>query len=178
MNTYTLHVPEDARPGDADALAKADVVKDGFAWIAFLLGPFGFLWFLFQRLWIAGIGVLVILVAFQIGLRSLGADPVAAFFAELLLAILIGLEANSLKRWTYARRGRPAVDAVLASDQDQAAVKAFGRWLAARPAPGPAAALPAATLGSVPPPAGGAFSYRPGIGEPVIGLFPDSERGR
>jgi hypothetical protein len=177
MNTYTLHMPQDARPGDADALTKADVVKDGFAWIAFLLGPFGFLWFLFQRLWIAGVAVLVIMVAFQIGLRVLGVDPVAAFFAELLLAILIGLEANSLKRWTYARRGRPAVDAVLASDQDQAAVKAFGRWLASRPASAQPAVLPAATLGPVPA-TGSAFSYRPGIGEPVIGLFPDSERGR
>ena len=53
MNTYTLHVPQDARPGDANALAKADLVKDGFAWFAFLLGPLGFLWFLVQRLWIA-----------------------------------------------------------------------------------------------------------------------------
>jgi hypothetical protein len=178
MNTYTLHVPEDARPGDADALTKAEVVKDGFAWIAFLLGPFGFLWFLFQRLWIAGIAVLVVLVGFQIGLRGLGVDPATAFLAELLLAILIGLEANSLKRWTYARRGRPAVDAVLASDQDQAAVRAFDRWLAGRPAQGPAAALPAATLGPAPPAPAGGFSYRPGIGEPVIGLFPDSERRR
>jgi hypothetical protein len=177
MNTYTLHVPQDARPGDADALTKAEVVKDGFAWIAFLLGPLGFLWFLYHRLWIAGIAVLIVLVGFQIGLRALGVDPAAAFLAELLLAILVGLDANSLKRWTYARRGRPAVDAVLASDQDQAAVKAFSRWLAARAA-GPAAALPAATQGPAAPAPAGGFSYRPGIGEPVIGLFPDSERRR
>jgi hypothetical protein len=175
MNTYTLHMPRDAVPGDERALAEAEVVKDGFAWIAFILGPVGFLWFLVQRLWIAGLAMLVVLVGFQIGLRVLGVGPLPAFLAELLLAILVGFEANSLKRWTYARRGRPAVDAVLASDRDDAVVQAFRRWLSVRPASHSAAARPTAAKGPAPV-AAGAFAYAPD--EPVIGLFPDSERRR
>ena len=50
-NTYTLHVPASAEPGDAEALDKAELVRDGFAWGAFL---FTFLWFFGHRLWLTG----------------------------------------------------------------------------------------------------------------------------
>ena len=160
MNTYTLHLPAEARPGDRDALDKAEIVKDGFSWLAFF---FTALWFFFQRLWLAGLGVLAVIVAFNAGLAWLRVQPGTIFLAQILLSLLIGLEANSLKRWTYARRGRPAVDVVTASDREEAELKAFARWLdrsGARAAP----AARAATAAPV---------YRGP--EPVIGLFPDPE---
>ena len=36
----------------------------------------------------------------------------------VLVSILIGLEASSLRRWTYARVGRPVRDAVIAASTD------------------------------------------------------------
>jgi hypothetical protein len=36
MNTFTLHLPADAAPGDAEALDDAELVKDGFSWGAFV----------------------------------------------------------------------------------------------------------------------------------------------
>ena len=51
MTTYTLHVPRGVRPGDPDVVDEAQLVKDGFSWGAFF---FTFLWFFFQRMWIAG----------------------------------------------------------------------------------------------------------------------------
>jgi hypothetical protein len=157
-----MHLPADAEPGDASALEDAELVKDGFVWGAFF---FTFLWFFWNRLWIAGLIVLAAIVGLASLLQALRVHTAPAFVAEILLAILIGLEANSLRRWTLRRR-KPAVDVVTASDRKEAEVKAFARWLASadrRPAFSPA--RPAA-----------AAPYR--RAEPVIGLFPDAERPR
>ena len=162
MTTFTLHLPRDARPGDTAALDEAELVKDAFSWGAFF---FTFLWFFAHRLWLAGLAVLAILFAFGAVLNLLDVHPLAATLAQALLQALIGLEANSLRRWTLSRRGRPMVDVVTATDRDEAEAKAFARWREQRPAP---PRQPAPT----PAPA---IARRP---EPVIGLFPDAERPR
>ena len=163
MKTFTLHVAADALPGNPEPLDKAVLVRDGFSWGAFF---FTVLWFFAHRLWLAGLGVLVLLVAFNLGLAALGLRPGAAVAADLLLSVLIGLEANSLRHWTLQRRGRPAVGLVTASDRDEAETKAFARWLAPQPDGRPRPAAAAAPL-SVP-----VASYR--TPDPVIGFFPDA----
>ncbi|MBZ6077043.1 DUF2628 domain-containing protein [Microvirga puerhi] len=165
MTTYTLHLARDARPGDPTALDEAEIVKDGFSWGAFF---FTFLWFFFHRLWLAGLLVLVALVALQVVLTALNVNLGVRFVAELLFQILIGLEAESLRRWTYDRHGRTAVDVVTASDRDEAEAKTFARWLQQ-------AASRSATSSSPSP--SSALRPHPGT-EPVIGLFPDAERPR
>jgi hypothetical protein len=167
MNTYTLHVPPGAEPGDAAVLDKADLVREGFSWTAFL---FTFLWFFVQRLWLAGLAVLLLELALSAALQFTGVGPGTALLAQGLLSWLIGLEANGLKRWTYARRGRPVADVVLARDREEAEAKAFARWLqrgaaGQRPAPG----TPSGMFAPVPP-------FR--APDPVIGLFPEPERRR
>ncbi|MBM6580555.1 DUF2628 domain-containing protein [Microvirga sp. BT689] len=162
MTTYTLHLPREARSGDPSALDESELVKDAFSWGAFF---FTFLWFFFHRLWLAGFAVLLLVLAFGGLMAVLDVHPLAATVAQLLLQSLIGLEANSLRRWTLGRRGRPAVDVVTAADQDEAEAKAFARWLDARLTllarnPAPSAVL------------------SPRRSEPVIGLFPDAERPR
>lgn len=162
MTTYTLHLPRDARPGDPSALDEAELVRDAFSWGAFF---FTFLWFFFHRLWLAGLGVLVLVLGFGALMQVLNVHDAAATVASLLLQLLIGLEANSLRRWTLSRRGLAVADVVTASDQDEAEAKAYARWLSQRSAPTrvPASA-PAPTI-----------PRRP---DPVIGLFPDAERPR
>ena len=162
MTTFTLHLPRDARPGDATALDESELVKDAFSWGAFL---FTFLWFFFHRLWLAGLCVLLLVFAFGGIMALLDVHPLAGSIAQLLLQSLIGLEANSLRRWTLARHGRPAVDAVTAADRDEAEAKAFARWLDAKPAP-------------LPRPAPSPALSAPRRSDPVIGLFPDAERPR
>ena len=157
--TYTLHVPAGAEPGDAEALEKAELVRDGFAWGAFL---FTFLWFFWHRLWLAGLGVLAAMLALNVVLQALEVRPGVAFAADLLLMLLIGLEASSLRRWTLERLGRPAVDAVVASDLEEAETKSFSRWLA-RGSGTAAFASPVAP------------NRAPDV---VLGFFPESERMR
>jgi hypothetical protein len=160
MKTYTLHLPADARSDDPRNLETATLVKDGFSWGAFF---FTALWFFARRLWLAGLLVLIAVVGLGAALAALGAGAGTIVWAELLLAWLIGLEAESLRRWTYRRRCRPAVDVVLASNLEEAEAKSFARWLARNPA---APSAPA--------------SFRPVAAhrapEPVIGLFPEAER--
>src|SRR4051794_33853231 len=117
MKTYTLHVAADAPPGDAGTLERAVLVKDGFSWGAFV---FSFLWFFAHRLWIAGLIVLVAAAALGASLQFLRVATGASFSAAFLFAVLVGLEANSLRRWTLARSGRPAVALVTAGDRQEA----------------------------------------------------------
>ena len=164
MKTYTLHLPPDAQAGDRGALDRAELVRDAFSWGAFF---FTFLWFFYHRLWLAGLLVLAALVAagFLFGFVDLG--PGMSTLAQLLLQLLIGLEANSLRRWTLARHGRPAVDVVTAGDDDEAVLKAFARWSdGSIPRPAPRTS---------PVPLAGAAYRGP---DPVIGLFPDPEARR
>ena len=82
--------------------------------------------------------------------------------ANLLLMLLIGLEASTLRRWTLERQGRPAVDAVVAADLEEAETKSLSRWLArgsGRTAPSPPATPP----------------WTP---DAVLGVFPQAERLR
>ena len=160
MRTYTLHLSEGALRGDARALDRAELVPDGFSRPAF---AFSVLWFLRHRLWLAAVLVLALLAGLGIVGRLLGLSPVAGTLIALLASVLIGLEASSLRRWTYARRGLPARDAVVAASLEEAEIKATVRWLdpsAVRAVPRPAQ------------PSG----RRPD--DSVIGVFPASEGGR
>ena len=159
MRSYTLHLPTEARPGEAIGLDRAVLVPDGFSWPAF---AFTVPWFLFHRLWIAALVVLVGLVALAGAGIALGLSTGAGLIAALLAAWLIGLEASSLRRWTLARRGWPARDAVMAASREEAEARALNRWIDANPA------SPRAPFPSGP-------SRRT---EPVIGLFPAQEGAR
>lgn len=164
MASYTFHPPQEAGQ-DASALERAELVRDGFVWGAFLFTAF---WFFFHRLWLAGIGVGLAVLAVMAGLPRLGVNPVAASLASTLLAFLVGLEAPTLRRWTLARRGRPAVDVVQGSSYEEAEAKAISRYLAGLdgPRPGAAAAQPLTP-------------YRaPASLSPALGIFPEPEGRR
>src|SRR5919202_289349 len=102
MKTYTLHLPPDAQVGDPQALERAELVKDGFSWGAFF---FTFLWFFYHRAWLAGLGVLIALLAVGFLFGALEVPAFPATVAQILIQSLIGLEAGSVRRWTLARRG-------------------------------------------------------------------------
>ena len=163
--TYTLHVPEGAVRGDPLALERARLVRDGFSWGAF---AFTVLWCLRHRLWLAALLVFAGLAALALAGRALGLPSGVGFLVSLLASLLVGLEASSLRRWTYGRRGLPARDAVIAASDEEAEMKAAARWLDPEAARRPAPANPA--------PARPATPRRDA--DMALGLFPVSEGGR
>ncbi|WP_407522230.1 DUF2628 domain-containing protein [Methylobacterium oryzisoli] len=162
MPTYTLHMADADDPGSPEALDRAKLVPDRFIWPAFW---FTALWFFWHRLWLAGLLVLAVEVGAWVAGLVLNLSPLAGFVIALLLSWLIGLEASSLRRWTYARRGRPIRDAVTAADIKEAEVKLVRRWVAEReppaPVPAPRTAPPYSRAGS-----------------PALGLFPEADLRR
>lgn len=161
MAVYAVFEP---RMRDDDLLRHAErfvFVRDGFSWAAFIFGP---LWMLRHRLWLALAAYIAIfiIVGFAQYVRVLpdGTAGVVAF----ILALLIGLEAATLRRrkllwWRWRDAGVVVADNVLAAEQ-----RFFDRWAADAPAP-----RPASTRTTPPPiPRTTAHAYEPGI----IGMFP------
>lgn len=110
------------------------LVKEGFAWPAFLFGP---LWFLWHRLWLALLGYLATNVVLAAALALFGANPAQQLLAGVAFALLVGWHGNDLRRWTLLRRGYRLVELVVARDEGEAEKRTLeklaGRTLALQP---------------------------------------------
>jgi Protein of unknown function (DUF2628) len=171
MPVYTVHAPvlDDAGIRATERFA---FVRDGFhVWAAI----FGGFWLAWHRLWLALLGWIVVMVAIDFGMAALGARGGAIFLANLLLALLMGFEAASLRRWTFSRRNWRQIDIVVADDEESAERRFFDRWTAKqralvndqlavdRGAPPPTRIIP-----------GQPFSRPPPLPRSeIIGLFPE-----
>ena len=115
MPVYTIHAPLSPRAG-ARSSDDMTLVRDGFHFWAFVFGP---LWLLWHRLWLAFLGFIALLglieVAGRFGLNASGRASV-----QIVLLILLGVEAASLLRFGLSRRNWQQVDVVVAPDEDSA----------------------------------------------------------
>ena len=123
MAVYTVHAPlaSDLR----DEAEKFVFVRDGFHTWAMLLGPF---WLLWHRLWLVLLGYLVIGAAVAGMLALVGAPSNVRTLVFVLLALLMGLEAASLRRWSYSRGKWQQIDFVVGDDEEKAERRFFDRW--------------------------------------------------
>ncbi len=170
MPVYTVHAPVN---GGADfrATDRFAFVRDGFHFWAFLFGP---LWLVWHRLWLATIGWLVAVIVLALALGRLGAGSTAIFFAELVVALLVGFEAASIKRWTLSRQKYRQLDVVVADDEEAAEHRFFDRWAASQGGvSGGVSYDPASVDRGGPPPTRHAPKPPPLPGSGIIGLFPE-----
>src|SRR5829696_10364926 len=100
MAVYTVHQPPLRRHESLPAPERFAFVRDGFGFWAFVLGP---LWMLRHRMWLVLLGYIAAAVLLQVVLRLAGASGGASGFAGLMLALLVGLEAGTLRRFTLGR---------------------------------------------------------------------------
>jgi hypothetical protein len=160
MTVYTVHEPPPRR-GEAESDTDRFVfVRDGFYFWAFLLGP---LWMLWRRLWLVLLLYIVFTAALQAGLWALGVSGAVKFIVGFLVALLVGFEAASLRRWTFARRRWSNTGVVVGPDLETAERRFFDTWVA-----------PRATVTPIPPPA----MRIPAAAPEVLGLFPEPEQRR
>lgn len=177
MPTYTVHIPAKAPLGDPDAFVQSEIVKDAISLPALI---FSVGWFLWHRMWLVSLCIALLYAAFWTMAAVLGINPLAVAISQSLIGIGLALEANSLRRWTLTRKGKPMRDVVIADDLEDAEAKAAVRWLSlgtlrvAGPSAQSMSNLPTATN----LPANSAPAKRMGAGVPIIGLFPDTGGGR
>jgi Protein of unknown function (DUF2628) len=172
MPVYTVHAPVTSTV-DFRATDRFAFVRDGFhVWAAI----FGAIWLAWHRLWLALIGWLVVLAVASIVMIQLGLTALAVVLpVKMLVALLLGFEAASLKRWTLSRRKWRQLDIVVADDEEAAERRFFDRWTARQRA---GANDQLAVDRGGPPPTrdvpGQAFSRPPSPPrDDIIGLFPE-----
>jgi hypothetical protein len=175
MPVYTVHAPIANNAGVA-ATDRFAFVRDGFHFWAAVFGP---VWLVWHRLWLALIGWIIIVIAIDVGMARLGAGGTAIFFADVLIALLMGFEASSIRRWTLSRRNWRQLDIVVAGNEEKAERRFFDRWAARqrllndqtavdRGAPPPTRDIP-----------GQPFSKPPPLPQnEIIGLFPEPGASR
>jgi hypothetical protein len=166
MAVYSVFAPPLSQ-GEADA-ERFRFVRDGFSWGAFFLGP---LWMIWRRLWLVLIGYVVIVAALTVALAKLPFGTAGLGIIPLLIALLLGLEGSSLRRWTLRRRGWSDLGIVVGEDIEAAERRFFEAWVAG--APDPRVPASASTPPPLPGPASAAYRMPSGSKPEVIGLFPD-----
>src|SRR5437762_6611486 len=101
MPIYTVHEPPPKLLRPASNPERFAFVRDGFSFWAFLLGP---LWMIRHRMWLVLVGYVVLVGGMQFLLQRFEAEGGVAAMVGLLVALLIGFEAGTLRRFTLARR--------------------------------------------------------------------------
>jgi hypothetical protein len=164
MAVYTVHEPPHAT-GAAPAPERFVFVRDAFSLSATLFAP---LWMLRHRMWLVLVGYVIVLALLAFALRLTQAPGLIGVIVGTLLALLIGFEAGTLRRFTLARRGFRNVGVVVADDTDLAERRFFDAWIAAAAGEpsGVASPLTLAPLGA------------PHGASDVIGLFPEPGASR
>lgn len=151
----------------AGALPKAEhfvFVRDGFSFWAFIAAPW---WMLLHRMWLVLAAYVVLIGGLMFVLMTLGASDSALAVISLLVAILIGLEASTLRRFSLQRRGWRNVGIISGDDMEDAERRFFDGWLRQNSSQNRASA-------GTPPPSATSTPRAPQPPD-VLGLFPQPE---
>lgn len=172
MPVYTVHAP----PADDDGISAPEdyaFVRDGFYFWAMIFGP---LWLLVRRLWLVLFLYIVVIAALGTAIWAAGVREAVGAWPTILIAILLGLEAGTLWRWTLSRRGWRQVGLVIGDNLEEAERRFFDRFVEKDAASARREMPPSSPKVSPkgPPP----LPLRPASPSPVIGLFPEPGASR
>ncbi|MGF1650304.1 MAG: DUF2628 domain-containing protein [Hyphomicrobiaceae bacterium] len=131
MTSYTIHEPANAPAERFDRAGSLVFVKDGFSLLAFAVPP---IWMIANRLWLVLFIYAVAFAALQITFSLIGAPAGVQSAVGLALNLLVGFEADSLKRWTLERRGYVLVGSVSGENTAVCERRFFEAWLPTIPA--------------------------------------------
>jgi hypothetical protein len=164
MAVYTVHEP----PLKAGATSGPEperfiFVRDGFSFAALLFGP---LWMLRHRMWLVLLGYGAVVGALSLVLR-LHASASVGLIVWTLVALLLGFEAGTLRRFTLRRRGWTNIGIVVGDDLELAERRFFDSWI---------------SRSSVRETSAGGQTAAPSpsrpMQQPILGLFPDPRASR
>ena len=170
MAVYTVHQPP-LRATDAALDPQRFVfVRDGFYFWAFIAT---WLWMAWHRMWLVLLVYIVGATPVEGAVYYAGAGRGGTVVVGVLIALLIGMEAGTLRRFTLARRGWKNVGIVSAYDLEDAERRYFADWVRAAPTVRSASPAPPQNSPLLPAP-------RPRMPQSpdVIGLFPEPGASR
>ncbi|MEM8876320.1 MAG: DUF2628 domain-containing protein [Pseudomonadota bacterium] len=167
MKVYTAHsrtAPTGDPARDTDGLV---FVKDGFSiWAALFPLP----WFLINLMWIPLLVYLALSIGFSVLAQSLGFSDSTVFLIALVLGLLIGFEANTIRRWSLSSKGYRLVGIGSGSTREECERRVYEKLVAAAARPistGPGPGLEGADTASP----------RLSVSQaPIVGLFPEPGR--
>ncbi len=136
MLTYTIYEPPNPPADRIDRAERLVFIKDGFSWAAAIFGPF---WMLVHRLWWALLGYVVLSGLLELAGRVTALDRRWLGLAGFAVNLLIGLEADTLRRWALERRGWRMLGAVTGRGLPDCERRFFDAWLPSQPILTPAA---------------------------------------
>jgi hypothetical protein len=166
MSIYTVHEPPlraaDVAP-DPDRFA---FVRDGFSIWAFLVAA---LWMLYHRMWLVLVIYLLFAAVVEAALYYAGIPGPGIVLVQLLIALLVGLEAGTLRRFALKRRHWKDIGLVSGKTLEEAERRFFDAW-AREPAAKQNPSSMEESAATLPMPRVPRASH-------VIGLFPDPGGG-
>ena len=125
MPTFTVHEPPPRKTESVTAPESFVFVRDGFYFWAFVLAP---LWLLVRRLWLAFLIYVVAAIAVAVAIKFAGLPSWVQSAAALIIALIVGFEASTIRRWTLGRRKWKTLGFVVAEDAENAARRFYAAW--------------------------------------------------
>lgn len=166
MAVYTVHQPPLRNGETAPDPDRFVLVRDGFYFWAFVFGP---VWMAWRRLWLVLALYLAFMIAVVTALQIMDASRGMQAVVMVGIAILVGLEAGTLRRWTLGLRGWRNVGVVIGDNIETAERRFFSQWYDSD------RQIMRAEVKK--PQAGGLRLSRDNSSD-VIGLFPEAETPR
>ena len=130
MRVYTIHEKPDPPADRTDRAEALRFVREGFSWTAALFAP---LWMLLKGLWLALVLYIAVVVLLTVGMKAAGISSEMSTVVMLALNVLVGFEADTIERWTLARRGWQTVATISGRDAVECERRFFDAWLPSQP---------------------------------------------
>jgi hypothetical protein len=126
MAVYTVHEPPPKRFEQTSDPERFAFVRDGFSFSAFIFGPF---WMLRHRMWLVLLGYVGVSVLLDRMFSLLDTTMASRVAAGFLLAVLVGIESATLRRFTLGRRRWTNLGVIVADDLEAAERRFFDVWV-------------------------------------------------
>jgi hypothetical protein len=132
MAVFSIFEPPQSDLDARDHAAKFQFVRDGFSWGAFVFGP---LWMLRHRMWLSLFLYVLIVGGLMFAMTRVRLPDGAEAGALFAIAILLGLEAATLRRWKLLRGKWTDHGIVVSDDIETAERRFFDRWFSREASP-------------------------------------------